>query len=587
MADRGDASPFLTEAELGAALDGNAEPAAAAASAERVEPVEAPTHQRNGHVHEPLRGGSSDRDTPVSVQIWSDRDRYAETLLGEIMLCKEPEDVAHLRWIFEHLVPGDFQGAQAEIFSAERRLWERSKPIDVVELLAELRATTGSDWSSPVNRVMQNALHTADVLFHAQRVLELTLDRDESMWARVLAESRTTDERARCRQRLEHVASRRAASEASPAEALSWFRPVQATELLAKELPPLDWVVQPVLHRGGVTMLVASYKRGKSLLALSLGVDLALVSSAPHMHFDKTWLGLPVAWGGPTLLLSAEGGERLVQMRLDKMAGRDRGDLGPLHVWADLPTPQLDREDHLDLVFGYAEQQHCILVVIDPLGRFWSLEDENDPKLTRDLVLGIQMRAQRAYGGLGIAVLIVHHDTKLGGDPGTRVSGGRGSGKFADDVDALINLKIVGDGEAGESEVHFLTRWEETPKPRRVAIDPETLRLEVVEDERYHAGDGFPERRDPARWNDPWNRRKITPSAALEAARAIPATEKDADGWFDRRVWEKALGVSEKTLRRAVQEGLLADLEGVLEHRRAGGAKPAMYRLILLPRSGP
>lgn len=264
------------------------------------------------------------------------------------------------------------------------------------------------------------------------------------------------------------------------------FVPVPALELIEKTLPPVEELVSPrIIYRGGVTVMVASHKRGKSLAALGLCVDLVLHVANPMLPDEDMprWLGQIVLGSGPVLVYSAEGGERMIQERLRKMCPRREGGLSDLFVYAQTPAPQLDRTEDIDAVFAHAERVGAVLLVFDPLGRFWAMEEEGDPTAARNLMLAIQVRAERAYAGRGIAVLIIHHDTKSSGaDEESAVTGGRGSGKFGDDADALINLKIVPSGEPGESVAKFLLRHAESPAPVPVKIDRDSLRLVVKDD---------------------------------------------------------------------------------------------------------
>ena len=260
------------------------------------------------------------------------------------------------------------------------------------------------------------------------------------------------------------------------------FTPIGALDLIHKQLPPIEELVSPrVIYRGGVTVLVAAYKRGKSLAALGLCVDLVEAIIKPEGTPDDQcplWLGQKVVGQGPCLIYSAEGGERMVQERLRKIIPAPNDHHNELYIYAQSPPPQLDNPQHLDAVFSHAERLGCVCVVFDPLGRFWKMEEEADAAEARNLMFAIQTRAERAYNGRGLAVLCVHHDNKTTGtDENSPVTGGRGSGKFADDADALVNLKIVSSGEAGESTAKFLLRHAESPAPVPVKIDSKTLRL--------------------------------------------------------------------------------------------------------------
>lgn len=268
------------------------------------------------------------------------------------------------------------------------------------------------------------------------------------------------------------------------------FTPIGALDLMRLDLPPIEEIVAPrIVYRGGVTVMVASYKRGKSLAALGLCVDLVLGMVLGDDVPDEalpTWLGQKVVGRGPALIYSAEGGERMIQERLRKMVKDPTDAMNQLFIYAKSPAPQLDDDEQIDACFAHAERVEAAIIVFDPLGRFWTMEEEGDPTTARNLMLAIQTRAEAAYAGRGIAVLIVHHDTKATGtDADSPVTGGRGSGKFSDDADALVNLKIAKDGEAGQSVAKFLLRHAESPSPVDVKIDKGTLRIvALAKDER-------------------------------------------------------------------------------------------------------
>lgn len=134
---------------------------------------------------------------------------------------------------------------------------------------------------------------------------------------------------------------------------------VSAVDLTAAELPPVRWIVEPVLPEG-LALLVGKSKLGKSWLALDMAVAVAsggIVAS--------TWRCPP----GNVLYAALEDNPRRMQSRLKAVL---RGEPSPerLSFWFDLPVGgrAFDRmvESLSDWLSGHPEAR---LVIIDTLGR--------------------------------------------------------------------------------------------------------------------------------------------------------------------------------------------------------------------------
>ena len=136
------------------------------------------------------------------------------------------------------------------------------------------------------------------------------------------------------------------------------------------------------------------------MVTLQLAVDIVLNMAGAYGD-DATWLGCEVVGKGPVLFYSGEGGAVMLRDRLRKIAPPDGADIAPLFVRADCPRPMLDVDRDLDEVFAYAEHLAAVLLVFDPMSRFWAMQDEADPHLARNLMEGIQARALGAYEGRG------------------------------------------------------------------------------------------------------------------------------------------------------------------------------------------
>lgn len=473
----------------------------------------------------------------------------------------------------EHLQPQHFAEPKAQrAFRAIQRNTPENGVADLPLTIADLNSDPSNNGTAKWTTHALATPTAANQALYVARVLRDFLEREERDAAKALADAEHAAQKLEATRRLSDVEALRQKLRAplGIGPTVTPFAPVGAYDLLQTALPMVEELVRPrVIYRGGVTVLVASHKRGKSLAALGLCADLVLNICLP---FDAPqdacprWLGQEVFGRGPVLVYSAEGGERMIQDRLRKIVPRAGAELNDLKVYAKKPTPQLDNMADLDAVFAQAEAMNAVLLVFDPLGRFWAMEDEADPTTARNLMEAIQVRAEAAYEGRGIAVLVIHHDTKSSGaDADSAVTGGRGSGKFGDDADALINLKLVKGGMPGESEAKFLLRHAESPSPVRVIIDKDTLRLREENEQDETARDAQPDTR---------GRRKTTTFSIDHLARIVRER-----GSIHSRDIAEALGVAYGTWRNNSKD-FLEDFLASGEFQRVDSPDSKGFRLL-------
>lgn len=584
---------------------------------------QSPAPATNGHhVDEPLNGFEPDEPAPRTrvaaalretdggrgavsgaMSAFIDREPLIEALLGEIIISDPAQDAAALRWIFERFSAGDLEGWKGEVFLSLRRVWERGEPLDIVSLRNELRAVVREDWGVLLGRLMAQAVTAANLRHHARIVLELTLDRDESMWAQVLGGARSKRERERCRLQLEHVTARRAMLSA-PEETETDPAEYDLDRYLHRDLEPVDEFVPGIFARGTVNIVFGSPGSAKSWALMALGVDLA----APAWSV-ATFLGREVERRHDDRCLWVFGSEDPMRRPISRSAKLWRS--GPAgidfegHVIPEpddpkpgvfrLRGPRTDLETRTGQLWlrREVERMGCTMLVVDTVtSTTTGLRPSKGEDVTPFLKFFHQLRDE-----LGVTVFLVSHTRKRSLDSrGRPVEGSHadsllGAQEWRSMSDGLLMLDAR-DGDTRHIDVRVLKAKdiEETMPPRTFELDKDQGRLfevfETDDPDEVPARAGIRQRtpapaapRDPSRWDDPWDRRKITPTAALEAARKIPDADKDADGWFDRRAWEKALGVSETTFRRALRAGLIEDLVGTVEERPATGPRPSAYRL--------
>ncbi len=181
----------------------------------------------------------------------------------------------------------------------------------------------------------------------------------------------------------------------------------------------IPWIVRPVAYGGGVTLLAGPPKAGKSTLAANL------------QRCRESGARLLDAWDvtvGPTLLVTEEGGVAVVY----KAEGMHRLDVLDRRAAAGLSFGQM-----LDAVGAWSMQHPGALAFIDTLAIWAGIENENDASEAGTAVARVTALAQAT----DMAIVLVHHARKSGGDNGEAI---RGSGAILATVDIAVELSRVG-----------------------------------------------------------------------------------------------------------------------------------------------
>lgn len=194
-------------------------------------------------------------------------------------------------------------------------------------------------------------------------------------------------------------------------------------ELAAMVPNGVEWVIEHVAYRGGVTLVAGPAKGGKSTWLRD-----AIRRSQAGEPFLGAWA---VAADVPALLLTEEGALTVVNeagdLRLDVVSKR----LEPAASWT--------LAEALAAVVEWLDSHVGGLVVIDTLAAWAGIEDENDAAAT---TAAIQM-VSAVLASRGAAVVIVHHTRKGGGDYGEGI---RGSTAILAAVDLAAELTYVSPG---------------------------------------------------------------------------------------------------------------------------------------------
>jgi hypothetical protein len=182
----------------------------------------------------------------------------------------------------------------------------------------------------------------------------------------------------------------------------------------------IPWIVRPLAYAGGVSLIAGPPKAGKSTFAANL---------QRCRETGDPFLGSWAVANGPLLLVSEEGGVAIIY----KTAGLHSLDVLDRRaaVGAGLTFAQV-----LEVVAGWAATHLGGLVFIDTLAIWAEIENENDASEASKAVALVTALAQ----GTDLAIVLIHHVRKSGGDNGDAI---RGSGAILATVDIAVELSRV------------------------------------------------------------------------------------------------------------------------------------------------
>jgi hypothetical protein len=245
----------------------------------------------------------------------------------------------------------------------------------------------------------------------------------------------------------------------SPSKGGAWrereFSPVSAADFLAQDQGEgVDWVLEDYLPVGGLVILAAKPKVGKSTLAYHLAVKVAQ---------GEPFLGRATAKGG-VLILALEEHPRDVRLRLKE--------LGAVCDNLYIHTGRLDHSA-FESITKFTRERGINLILVDTLGKFWRIPDENDPATVERAITPLLDLARET----GACVLLIHHFRKSEGSEGDEI---RGSGALLGSVDVALLLYRDRDASQNQRKLCAIGRYEDTPS--ELAIRLKDGAYEVVND---------------------------------------------------------------------------------------------------------
>lgn len=219
-------------------------------------------------------------------------------------------------------------------------------------------------------------------------------------------------------------------------------------DLLAKEFPKRDYLIDPVLKEGESMMLWAAPGVGKTMLALSLAIAVAGggnvltlkgAGSRRVLIIDGEMNEADLADRFKALIPSVEGCDPEMAMGNIEIIARQAQKLGT-------KFPDLAETEGQQEVLRRAIKGKFDLVILDNFSTLATLEDENSSS-AMDPVLRFLMEMKQA----SIACVLIHHSSKTGDKY-------RGSSKIETTFEAILGLKkpdSVEDGRLASFEMEW------------------------------------------------------------------------------------------------------------------------------------
>lgn len=202
-----------------------------------------------------------------------------------------------------------------------------------------------------------------------------------------------------------------------------------------------DWIWENYIARGNITLLSALWKAGKSTLLRCLFQTMAEEGEFAGQPTKKC----------KVLVISEEAkGEWS-----DKKEDLDPEEIRPIMIW---PRP-IRVKPNLKQWVQFIEEitQLCLkenieMVVIDTLSTFWPIDNENDSAQVLKALVPMYSFTEN-----NLAVLLIHHFRKGGGD---QAQASRGSGALPGFVDNIIEFTRSKDGYFNRRELKTYGRFD-------------------------------------------------------------------------------------------------------------------------------
>jgi hypothetical protein len=219
------------------------------------------------------------------------------------------------------------------------------------------------------------------------------------------------------------------------------FSPKPLSAFLAERPEPISWVLQSYIPEGALVLLASYPKVGKTTWIYALIIAVAR---------GQTFMGFGTR-RGPVLLLAVEERRQDVQIRFFRFAAtHDDG----IYVHA---APLNHDSEFFAQIAAFILEHQIQLVVLDTLGSFWQIPDENDNAQVERHIRPWRDLARTT----NCAVVLIHHQRKIKGEGGREI---RGGSALLGGVDQALLLDHRQGGSPSQRVLSTVGRYDASPK---------------------------------------------------------------------------------------------------------------------------
>lgn len=300
-----------------------------------------------------------------------------------------------------------------------------------------------------------------------------------------------------------------------------------AREIVEMSAERVPWVVEGYLAEGAITLIDGKPKAsGKTTLVTHL---------CRKVLDGEPFMGLRTS--ATSVVYLSEQSTATFRESLARAGLQDRDDFAVL-LWSDTVGANWNRV--VREATEEAVRRGAKLLVVDTLPQFAGLQ--GDAENSAGAALAAIKPLQEAAAVHGLAIIVVRHERKSGGQVG---DSGRGSSAFAGAVDVVASLRRVeGNSRPTLREIHALSRFDATP---------DVLVVELTER-------GYVSRGTRAAVAEAEAREAILDAASADASGAMSLDELLAETGMGRTTAQNAIGrLLEDGRLTCVGEGVRGD----------------------------